>query len=369
MSSFVSMSACSPEVVLGAMRDDLELSGSAATDDLAFVACLLRRLCGFMCPCPQRAILTAAKRSLAPLGKAAEPLIEQLAPVLDTLLVIGDVIEVSRVGGALFDENRDWLFCGPPAFLELDGRCYVFGIAPDDAPVLAGSLRHRLRHDAIMRFLDDDQDRRIGETLASLGMRRHTAETWLPRASGQSPQRLLEHLRNRLAVDGLEGEIPASEWLAHAGEQYMPYEPRWQPAIHQSGLHIGRATPEFGSRVWFVASLVGGQVERALVLPLADGSDRACDQAWRIQLAVDACNGTPARYRAWPVEDGMKVSVSFPLPFAARRRLVLLGGMRNHNANTGAFWVPNAAWPQAERYLQAELWLLNDQDFAQEMPP
>lgn len=361
MSKGLSLSVCSAETLLATMRQDLELPIAETTDDRALIASLLRRLCGFMCPCPQRTILAAAKRSLAPLGVGAQPLIEQLASVLEELLVVGDVIEVSRIGGALFDENRDWLFCAPPSFLELDGRCYVFGIAPDDAPVLVGRLRHRLRHDAVMRYIEDEQDS-VAETLAFLGMRQLSAATWLPRASEQSPQRFLDHLTNRLAVDGLEGQIPASEWLAHASERHLPYDRRWQAAAQQSGMYIGRATPEFGARVWFVATLVSGKIERSLVLPLTDGQDRACDQAWRIQLALDASQGMPSRYRALPDADGMGVSVDFPLPLASRRRLVLLGGMRNYNVGAGAFWIPNAAWPQAERYLQMELWLRNAQD-------
>ena len=268
-----------PADILAAMREDLELVCHTEADSQALVAGLLRRLCGFMCPCPQHAILAAAKRSLVPLGSAADALLADLERTLDSLLVVGDVIEVTRVGGALDDENRDWLFCGPPAFLALDGRCYVFGIAPDDAPVLAGTLRSRLRHDGVMRYLDDVDDR-LGGTLLALGMRRHTASTWLPRAHSESPERFIEHLENRLASSGMGGDMPTTEWLMPATVEYLPYHQRWNSTTSVSGLRIGRAQAEFGAPVWFVAQLVDGRIERALVLPLADMPDRACDQAW-----------------------------------------------------------------------------------------
>lgn len=357
-----------PTAVLDAMRDDLHLAGPARTDARALVAGVLRRLCGFMCPCPPRAILAAAKRALAPLGNATEDMVAELDATLDALLVVGDVIEVSRVGGTLDDENRDWLFCGPPAFLELEGRCYVFGIAPDDAPVLAGTLRDRVRHDGVMRYLDDT-DGQLGETLSALGMRGYTAAKWLARTNAETPERFVAHVLNRLVNDGLHGDMPSAEWLAPATTTYVPYQRRWIPDAVTTGLAIGRAQPEFGLPLWFVATLAAGRIERALSLPLADMPDRACDQAWRIQLALDAQRGAPGRYKACPEADGIRVSVSFPLPLGAKRRLVLLGGLRNQRPGAGAVWIPQAAWPEAERYLQTELWLRDDQDFAEERSP
>jgi hypothetical protein len=329
---------------------------------------MLRRLCGFMCPCPQRVILAAAKRSLAPFGSATDALLAEMESTLEALLVVGDVIEVSRVGGTLDDENRDWLFCGPPAFLELEGRCYVFGIAPDDAPVLVGTLRDRVRQDGIMRYLDDEEGQ-LGETLAALGMRRHTASKWLPRIHTQSPERFLEHVLNRLTSAGLRGDMPTTEWLTPATATYVPYQRRWTSEAAESGRAIGRAHPEFGAPLWFLARLVEGRIERALSLPFADMPDRACDQAWRIQLALDAQRGAPGRYKAWPEADGMRASISFPLPLSARRRLVLLGGLRNDRPGAGAVWIPQSAWTEAEQYLQSELWLRSDQDFSEESSP
>lgn len=357
-----------PTAVLDAMHDDLQLVGPTRSDARALVAGVLRRLCGLMCPCPPRSILAAAKRALEPLGTATDVLVAELDATLESLLVVGDVIEVSRVGGILNDENRDWLFCGPPSFLELDERCYVFGIAPDDAPVLAGTLREKVRHDGVMRYLDDPEGQ-LGEALSALGMRRYTAAKWLARTHHEPPERFVAHVLNRLVKEGLHGDMPSAEWLAPATAAYVPYQKRWTPAPAMSGLAIGRAHPEFGPPLWFVATLAAGRIERVLSLPLANMPDRACDQAWRIQLALDAQRGAPGRYRAQPEADGVRVSVSFPLPLSARRRLVLLGGLRNEHPGGGAIWIPRVAWSEAERYLQTELGLRDDQDSSEERSP
>ncbi|WP_298189056.1 hypothetical protein [Metallibacterium sp.] len=358
----VAVSIVTPGAVLAAVRADLQISGSSDADALGeLIAQALRRLCGFMCPCAPRSILLAASRSLASLVGDEVPLQERIDAVFEHLLTAGDIVEVARVSTLAPADDRTQVFCGPPSFLQCDARCYIFGIAPDDAPFLPKSLRDRLHYDGSTRFLDALKGEDLDETLSALGLRRHSVASWLGKSSRVSAQTFLQQVQNRLERDGVKGVIPGLKILQHAGAAPSRYASRWREPGDAAGLYIGRADQEFGTAVWYLASLVDGIVARSMVLPLSEAAGRACDQAWRIQLAIDASRGHPATYAVRPAEGGMRLGVSFPLPAIAKRQLLYLGGMKGDaDGRQFSYWLPDLALRLAEDYLQSEFWLRPD---------
>lgn len=347
-------------MVLRALKDDLCLERAASPQDaVALVASVVRRLCGFMCPCPQSALATAAKRSLRALPDISEKIDEVIAAVLEDLLVGGDLIELAQVALTGLEEKPTWLFCAPPSFLKSAERLYIFGIAPDDAPFLPARLLDRLRYDGSTRFIDATTNESLDEVFASLGLRRLVETTWLSKTSIEAPGAFIERVvLPRIRQGGLVGAMPGVSVLRHADSIQTRYRDRWALLEAESGLFIGRMEQPYGAPLWYVMDLHGGQVERALVLPFYDIASRACDQAWRIQLAIDAHSGHPASYSMRNESDGCRIDSSFPLPLSAKRRLLYLGGMTNHQTrHDGSFWIPFAACETAERFLQTDLWL------------
>lgn len=349
----------SPDQALQSLREDLQLSQTpTASDGVALLAAVLRRAGGFMCPSPQAAILSAVKRALVTLPDMASELEEGLHEVFDALLVAGDFVDISSVSTPEGAENRSRIFCGPPSFLVIGERAYLFGVAPDDASFLTATLQAKVRFDGPTRYLEVNPSADVASTLSGLGLRQHTEATWLSRITNDTPQTHLTHLLNRMERDGHPGQIPCVEILQHTAGLPLAYQQRWRAPATESGLYVARAPQEFGPTLWYIASLDQGHIERSMLLPLSGSGGRACDQAWRVQLAIDATSGNPARYSMREEADGYRVRLSFPIPLSARRRLLYLGGLNNvGTGQPGTFFLPRAAQQAAENFLRSSLWL------------
>ncbi len=344
--------------VLAALRADLQCDASAATDDVvALVAAAIRRLSGFMCPCSQAAISRAAKRSLRELWEDHEAAESFVDHALEDLLVGGDLLELSHVAATDLDDKPTWVFCAPPAFMQSEHRVYIFGIAPDDAPFLPSNVLRRLRCDGATRFIERITDDDLVEVLSALGLRELQESKWLTKVTIEAPASFIERIQSRLIREGIHGSFPEFSLLKHATEVRQPYQERWVTPQAESGLFVARAAQPYGAPIWYMADINEGRFTRSLVLPFHDIPTRACDQAWRLQLAIDAEAGHPATYRMSSSEGGIRVLPSFPLPLAEKRKLLYLGGVASHSARyDSSFWVPNDVCAAAEQIL-ASLWL------------
>lgn len=335
----------------------LELEPATPADMMVMIAAVLRRLCGFMCPCPPHAIVQMACRSLEPLQLQLENLRESVEAMLEDLTVCGDVLELSRVAMAGAENQPTWLFCAPPSFVARSGgRIHLFGIAADDAAFLPRELRTQVRREGAARFINAT-DATIVPALKQLGLREISEAAWMTSVRAEPAQQYIERHRKRLVAQGVLGDMPGLVVLDHAQEASVSYRRRWRLAQRESGLYIGRAEQPYGAPLWYLCDLQDGAVKRSLLLPLKDSPERASDAAWRIQLSIDAAQGRPATYECREDRDGFTLVFGFPLPTAAQRRLLFLGvGRRRSDANPFAFWLPAAELQVEQRFLKDLYW-------------
>lgn len=347
---------------LARLRKDLRIDGSNQYDPLkVLVASIVRRLAGFMCPCPAHALGQAAKRSLTHFEPVTEDLDVLVENTVDDLSVCGDLLELADVVVAGAEGKPTWLFCAQPSFVERPGRVYIFGIAPDDAPFLPLTFRSTLQHLGATRYIETDKPEKLGERLKSLGLRPIDKKAWLSIGQPESAQAAVGRAVKRLGREGISGELPDIKVLAHATNQVVPYGQRWLVPSNQSDVFVCRSPQPYGAPLWYVAQLKDGVTVRSLLLPTPDSSLRACDAAWQIQLAFDAARGSPNRYKVRVEDSGCRIDCSFPLPLAARRRLLIIGGGRQpEGGGPNAFWIPSSQLREEEQHLQANFWLSRD---------
>lgn len=340
------------------LRKDLGVPFGQRYDDLSvLIAAVIRRLCGFMCPCPPGAIAKVALRSLTKFDLDPTELEEQVSDTMEDLMVCGDLLELSKVTLQGAENKPTWLFCAPPSYVERQGgRIYLFGIAPDDAPFLPTDVRARVKNEGAARFIEAG-DASLLEMLRSIGLRPVNSEAWLTAHKAEAASSYVERLRARVTRDGTPGAMDGLTLISSQTAEHTPYGQRWKAARDESGLFIGRMPQPYGAPLWYLCAMSNGAVIRSLLLPLPDSAMRASDSAWQIQLAIDAHAGNPATFTSVREEDGFRLDLSFPLPISGRRRLAFLGGRRvPGNGRPFSFWIPESQLPAEEAYLREHFW-------------
>ena len=339
-------------------RADLHLQASDDSDQRTLIAQAVKRVCGILCPCTARAIADAAFASLHLVVDDDGELRDVIRSSLEALSISGDVIEM----GASFseDEMPQQLFhCAPPSYMLMGSKIYLTGVAPDDAPVLPTGIASLVIAKGAIRYINAVDPDQLCEQLQGLGLRAMTPEDWFRRSSHGKAATFLAKMRQRLAEFGVDGDLQGVRVLAPNGDGNAAYKSRWVEPSRRAGLHIIRTPRTFGADAWLLAMLRDGRVERSYALyGLDNTTTRACDVGWLTQLALDATSGNPNTYHFQRDRDDLLVTLDFPLPTHAKRRLLYWsGGMVVDSNNYRTFHLPSNASAAVERFLQEQCWM------------
>lgn len=321
------------------------------------VAAVMRRLASSICPCSSSSLIATTTRSLSYFAGDEAALKLLAAEVEEDLVTSGDLVELAHVTLAGAEDKPTWLFPAPPSFVPRGKRVYLFGIAPDDAPILPQAMGANIRREGAARYIDNESGE-VVTALEALGVRRVPVDRWLNEGKPQAASVHIDWLRKRLQDEGVAGALPDMAVLRHRSAGRESYRERWSKECDASGLHIARVERPHGAPLWYITDLVNGRCVRSLLLPVRESTARASDQAWRAQLAIDAEEGHAATYRTAVNEGGHLLRLDFPLPLAAKRRLWYLGGMSKRvDNNPYVFWLPDSELATETAYLEQHLWM------------
>lgn len=348
----------SPQRCLELLAADLRVDPANGLS-AELVAAVMRRLASSMCPCSSQALVATTTRSLSYFTDDEEALSNLSGDIVEDLVTSGDLVELAHVTLAGAEDKPTWLFHAPPSFVSRGKRIYLFGIAPDDAPILPQALGANIRREGAARYIDNEAGD-VTAALEALGVRKVSADRWLNDGKAQSAKDHIGWLRKRLQDDGVAGPLHAMVVLRHRSASPGSYAGRWTKECDASGLHIARVERPHGSPLWYLADLASGRCTRCLLLPVRQTTARACDQAWQAQLAIDAEEGYPSTYRTVASQNGHLLNFDFPLPLTARRRLWYLGGIGKRGDNPYTFWIPDAELATESAYLEQHLWMRSE---------
>lgn len=290
-------------------------SGEDIDDDLLGSA--TRRAAAFVCPCPRHVLRRAVLEPLRGLGDS-EALEEAVGRIVDLLVEHGDLVEASiRTEG----ETRRLIFAAPPAFVPFDDRVLMLGVAPDAQSPLSPEVDAAVKHDRHARWLVGTDHT---STLSELGFIHITPESWMQAPEFESAARHVARAADRLARQPRSSAIPDLT-IMDPESPVRYYKGRWTNVRRETGVFVGRRPQTYGENIWCVVELEAGNPLRSLDLPLKPRHMRGCDEAWRLQAAIDAQRGSPQGLRVERDGEAAQLSVFSPIPMWLGRRWSTLG--------------------------------------------
>lgn len=347
----------SPEQLISLSRGSLSLPAQNSVEE-TYIASLLRRAAGIYCPCSPRTLASAVRNCLRDCADP-EHLDDMIESCLEGLMIIGDLLELGQVSVDDPNVKGTWIFAAPPAFVvRPSGSIFIVGIAADELTPLPTSLADHLEHRGFARLINDATGK-LREVLRDTGLLELSESVWLRSPKEETAAGLRDRMLALLFSRGPSGTIEDLEILDPSSPPTY-YKGRWKMPKKQSGTFIARRPQAYGAPIWCICRVTDGQATQFLDLPLNDKASalwRGCDAAWHIQMAIDALNGTPQRYRIRQAETGPILDFFSPLPLWARRRLAIFGRTEQPSHCVFSYSLPERELAAEENFLKRRLWL------------
>lgn len=140
--------------VLATSRTSLGLPIPGEIDEI-YIAASLRRLAGFMCPCSPKTLIGSMVDSHRSMKQIDNDFLDRIESVLESLVAIGDLLELRDVTTLDETVKSTWVFAAPPSFvLRPSGNAFLLGVSADEATPLPVDLRGRIKYRGVARSID-----------------------------------------------------------------------------------------------------------------------------------------------------------------------------------------------------------------------
>ena len=337
-------------------------ASSVDLDTPEALAALIRRAASFLCPVTPRALVQSVEESLAGLVSEMYTVDGESAVrvMLEDLVGYGDLVEVPVDDANSLKPHR-MIFLAQPMYIMLsETTCLLAGMRADGLPLVDGSLHDRISYYNHARRMTFEPSEDPEELLGILGIRKVAEDQWLNCPQPTVSTNLIQIYEMHLAATGPPGSI-AEIQILDSNRPARYYRGRWHsPTAHDAGLFVGRRPLIYGADQWCYCELAEGNVVKLIDLPALHRLDRGCDEAWRLQAAIDACSGTPQVVRVVPsrIDDEVVLQFNSPIPSWAQRRLDALGQPLGHQRGSlFSYRIPGSLVDQELEFLKEMMWL------------
>ena len=322
------------------------------------VAGALRRMAGFLCPCPAATLVRGAIRPLRGLVNdfgAVKGIVEE---VLETMIVHGDILEHRDVEDGSEHGTTVLLYAAPPSFVvRKSGTVILLGVASDRFSVLPDDLGARVEYENYLRRLSPIPDEDLRADLNQLGLIEISSDQWLRAPQAETPAQHLSRIDRLLDTVQLSHDVPGLS-LLDPERPVRYYHGRWTKAHFRSGRFVARRSQAYGADLWCYIQLRDGNPERLIDLPLAGSRWRGCDEAWHLQMAIDAQRGNAQRFRVRPgPKDTQVIQFFSPIPMWSRRRWDTHGEPVSDPGCLFAYRLSEAEVVEELHFARERLWL------------
>lgn len=345
--------------VIGLARETLGLPVMDIPEvDDAFIACSTRRLAGFLCPCNSSVIKAELMNSLSIVVEADGALEERIDQVIDKLVIGGDLLELNDIPNSNLG-RVGMLYAAPPSFtIRPNGQILIIGITADEVSP-PGSIFSRIEYEGFKRLINPLAEENLASKLIEIGLVHLNEKTWLRLPNQQTAEKVLNDFDARLKNSIPSGDVPGLVILDFNRDINF-YRKRWVNPKDYTGTFVARRPQVYGAPIWCYAELKNGIVNKFIDMPLHENgiSQRACDAAWFLQMAIDHCQNRPQEYRV-RIENGMKVLDFFsPLPIWAERRFIAVGSWVKAQQCLFSYSINEEEFSETTRFLKEYLWLM-----------
>ena len=195
----------------------------------------------------------------------------------------------------------------------------------------------------------------LRSSLRQLGLIELSGEKWMNSPETQSAQEHFHQVKARLkpAVGSLAGLRILNPRLT-----VRFYPDRWEEAKNQSGGFVARRPQAYGNDLWCYIELDEGRPQSIVEFPSPGTRWRGCDEAWHLQMAIDANQGAPQLYRVTEGSNGSQIIQFFsPVPMWARRRWDTIGQLGPRFGCLFSYSFLPSDIPEEINYIERRLWL------------
>jgi len=340
----------------------LELGLDPSALDLTSIEAIagaLRRAASFLCPCAPPTLVRDVVRPLRGLVddlKTVKVLVEN---TLDAMIAHGDIFEHrDMIEDSPEHRISTLLYAAPAAFVtRKSGAAILLGIASDQLSALPDDLEARIEYVNHLRRLNPTPGENLQDELVKLGLIKVTYADWLRMPSIETANQYLLQLNRLLDAVQPSRDVPGL-LLLDPERPVRYYRGRWVEPRSQSGRFVARRNQAYGAQLWCYVQLHNGNPEHLLDLPLTGSRWRGCDEAWRLQLAIDAMRGKAQQFRIRPGPKSTAVMEFFsPVPMWAQRRWDAVGEPVPSSGCLFAYRLPETELAEETRFAREILWL------------
>lgn len=324
------------------------------------VAASVRRAAAFLCPTTPRALARAVEDVLRGLPGYTLEHPELIEATVTRLVAHGDLLELPiEIDGRRVRQ----LFLGPPAFVPRRTGCFLLGVRPEGAPLVACESDTEIEYRDHLRWLPWEEREDAQEALIGQGLIRLEPETWLSAPRAAQPSDLVREYVTQLEASGPASEIESLRVL-DPDTSVRYYRGRWRTArADDSGTFIARRPQAFGADLWCFVRLQTGAIAHLIDLPLADQLHSGADEAWRLQAAIDAVAGRPPVLRTERLPDRVRFDFFSPVPRWSQRRLDLIGESAERGGGAlFSYYVPCEEADDEVAFFGTMLWMTDESD-------
>lgn len=337
-----------------------ELGLDAEALDLAApegIAAALRRAAGYLCPCSAATLVRAAVRPLRGLVPDMDQVKELVEATLEAMVAHGDVLEQPELQDGS-PTTRVLLYAAPASFVvRQSGLVVLLGVAADQLSPLPAEFERRIRHLGHVRRLSPSsatEDLRV--ELRQLGLLELASGAWLKEPKPNTAVQAVAASDRALDVVPPSRDIPGL-LLLDPTKPVRYYRGRWVEPKTQTGRFVARRTQAYGADLWCYVHMLNGQPERMIDFPQRGSRWRGCDEAWHLQMAIDAQRGAPQRFRVSPSGDEVVLELFSPVPAWARRRWDAIGEPVPSAGSLFAYRLAKTEIDEERRFMRESLWL------------
>lgn len=320
------------------------------------IAAALRRVAGFLCPCPERTLVQAVVEPMNEIITDRLQFAEIVENTLEAMITYGDLLEEFEVAAVERLQRSSLIYAAPPSFIRRkSGMIFLIGIAPDRNSATPERLEKRIDYLNHIRRLTPGNGEDLSAELKQFGLSELSVDAWLKQVPPFEPAvDYIKRLRSKLKasqgfIDGLT--------ILNSSKPVDLYRRRWEEAKNNTGYFVGRRPQPYGNDLWCYVQLLEGQVVKLLDFPIESKGLRGCDEAWRLQLAIDSDHGDPQRFRVRQEPGYHIVELYSPLPVWALRRWDIMAEPTTTTSALFAYKFIDNEIREETDFMRRRLWL------------
>lgn len=322
------------------------------------IAGALRRAASFLCPCAAPTLVRGVVRPLRGLVDDLDAIKGLVEETLEAMVAHGDIREHRDIEGDLEQGAAALLYASPAGFVAREsGAVILCGVTSEQLSALPDDLEARIEYVNHLRRLSPIPGEDLRAYLIELGLIETSYNRWLRAPQVESSDQHVARFDRLLHMAQPSRDVPGLSLLDPV-RSVRYYRGRWVEPCAQSGRFVARRSQAYGADLWCYVQIRDGSPERLIDLPVAGTRWRGCDEAWHLQMAIDAHRGEPQRIRIRPGPNGTQVMEFFsPVPMWARRRWDALGEPVSASSCLFAYRLAEAEIAQELRFAREALWL------------